>query len=150
MALIAARTLVPGDATATALVLDEPLSFWGGVDPATGRLIDVHHPQAGASLTGVVLVMPSGRGSSSSSYVLAEAIRAGTGPAAVVLGEPDGIVALGALVAAELYGTAVPVVVPSREDYATLGSGALLSVTARPAGAQLAPGAPGAPTAAGG
>lgn len=109
----------------------------------------MHHPQAGASLTGVVLVMPSGRGSSSSSYVLAEAIRAGTGPAAVVLGEPDGIVVLGALVASELYGTAVPVVVPSREDYATLGSGEALIVTARPDGAQLAQAGPGAPDATG-
>jgi predicted aconitase with swiveling domain len=55
--------------------------------------------------------MPSGRGSSSSSYVFAEAIRAGIAPAAVVLGEADAIVALGAIVAAELYGIEVPVVV---------------------------------------
>jgi predicted aconitase with swiveling domain len=65
----------------------------------------------GSSLAGRVLVMPSGRGSSSSSYVLAEAIRAGTAPVAVVLGAADAIVALGAIVAAELYGIAVPVVV---------------------------------------
>jgi hypothetical protein len=62
--------------------------------------------------------MPAGRGSSSSSYVLAEAIRAGTAPAAIVLGEPDPIVALGAIVAAELYGVDVPVVVAAggRDD----------------------------------
>ena len=95
-----ARTLVPGMATGEVLVLDEPLSFWGGLDPETGALIDAHHPQVGASLAGRVLVMPSGRGSSSSSYVLAEAIRAGTAPVAVVLGEADAIVALGAIVAA--------------------------------------------------
>jgi predicted aconitase with swiveling domain len=106
-----ARALCPGRASGDALVLDAPLSFWGGLDPATGRLIDVHHPQHGEVLAGRVVVMPSGRGSSSSSYVLAEAIRAGTAPAAVVLGEPDAIVALGAIVAAELYGTEVPVVV---------------------------------------
>lgn len=105
------RTLVPGDAEGEALVLEEPLSFWGGLDPATGRLIDAHHPQLGELVTGRVLVMPSGRGSSSSSSVLAEAIRAGTAPAAIVLFEPDPIVALGAIVARELYGTAVPVVV---------------------------------------
>ena len=106
-----ASVLVPGTATGEVLALDDPLSFWGGLDPATGRLIDAHHPQAGASLTGTVLVMPAGRGSSSSSYVLAEAIRAGTAPAAIVLGEPDAIVALGAIVAGELYGIEVPVVV---------------------------------------
>ena len=108
------RALTPGVARGPVLVLDEPLSFWGGLDPATGALIDAHHPQAGETLAGVVLWMPSGRGSSSSSYVFAEAIRAGTAPAAVVLGEADAIVALGAIVAAELYGIEVPVVVASR------------------------------------
>jgi predicted aconitase with swiveling domain len=103
--------LVPGVGTGKALVLDEPLSFWGGLDPATGRLIDAHHPQLGATLTGRVLAMPSGRGSSSSSYVFAEAIRAGTAPVAVVLTEPDPILALGAIVASELYGVDVPIVV---------------------------------------
>jgi len=106
-----ARTLVPGEATGDVLVLEEPLSFWGGVDPDTGKVIDVHHPQRGANVRGKVLVMPGGRGSSSSSSVLAESIRSGTGPVAIVLLEPDPIVALGAIVARELYGTVVPVVV---------------------------------------
>lgn len=106
-----ARALAPGLATGEVLVLAEPLSFWGGLDPETGTLIDAHHPQVGASLTATVLVMRSGRGSSSSSYVLAEAIRAGTAPAAVVLAEADPIVVLGAIVAQELYGISLPVVV---------------------------------------
>jgi predicted aconitase with swiveling domain len=105
------RTLVAGEATGPALVLEEPLSFWGGIDPATGRIVDVHHPQHGASVTGTVLVMPAGRGSSSSSSVLAEAIRMGTAPSAIVLRGADPIVALGAIVARELYGVTVPVVV---------------------------------------
>jgi hypothetical protein len=105
------RTLVPGTARGTALVLDEPLSFWGGIDPATGDVIDVRHPQHGSNVAGRILVMPSGRGSSSSSSVLAESIRAGTAPAAIVLGEPDPILALGAIVARELYRRSVPVVV---------------------------------------
>lgn len=111
-----ATTLVAGEAQGRALVLDEPLSFWGGVDPATGDIVDVHHPQRGANVAGRVLVMPSGRGSSSSSSVLAEAIRAGTAPAAIVLAEPDPILALGAIVARELYDVAMPVVVASRVD----------------------------------
>ena len=105
------RTLVPGTAEGRALVLDEPLSFWGGVDPETGDITDVRHPQHGASVTGRILVMPSGRGSSSSSSVLAESIRAGTAPAAIVLGEADPILALAAIVARELYGRVTPVVV---------------------------------------
>ena len=68
--------------------LDEPLSFWGGLDPETGTIVEVSHPQRGRSVAGRILVMPSGRGSSSSATVLAEAIRRGTGPAGIVLGEP--------------------------------------------------------------
>jgi predicted aconitase with swiveling domain len=114
-----AQVLVPGTATGPAVVLEEPLSFWGGFDPATGRLVDPHHPQVGAALAGCVLVMPAGRGSSSSSSVLAEAVRAGTAPAALVLGEPDPIVALGAIVAEELYGSAPPIVVAPQPGLVT-------------------------------
>ena len=95
--------------TGRALVLDEGLSLWGGMDPATGLLIDARHPQRGASLTGRIVVMPSGRGSSSSASVLAEAVRARTAPAAILLGEPDLILSIGAAVAEELYGVRVPV-----------------------------------------
>lgn len=91
------------------LVLDEPLSLWGGVDPTTGTIVDVHHPQRGHCIAGRVVVMPSGRGSSSSASVLAEMARRGTAPAAIVLGEPDLILAIGAEVAWELYGVRVPV-----------------------------------------
>lgn len=108
-----ARVLLAGEAQARVLRLDQSLSFWGGLDPVTGRIIDRRHPQHGESMTGTVLVMPGGRGSSSSSTVLAEAIRLGTAPAAIVLTEPDSIVALGALVAEELYGIVVPVLLMS-------------------------------------
>ena len=120
---IGALALAPGLATGEVLVLAEPLSFWGGLDPETGTLIDAHHPQVGASLTAAVLVMRSGRGSSSSSYVLAEAIRAGTAPAGIVLGEPDDIIVIGALVASELYGITVPVVVGSATTLGAIRNG---------------------------
>lgn len=124
------RTLVAGRATGLALVLHAPLSFWGGLDPATGELIDTHHPQQGAVVTDRILVMPSGRGSSSSSYILAEAIRAGTAPAAIVLREADGIVALGAIVARELYGTTIPVGVLDADAYDAIADGALVEMVA--------------------
>jgi uncharacterized protein len=123
-----ARALVPGPAEGSALVLSEPLSFWGGVDAADGTIIDRHHPQAGESVRGKVLVMPSGRGSSSSSSVLAEAIRAGTGPVAIVLAEPDGILALGALVASKLYGRTTPVVVVDDQTYRSIISEAEVEI----------------------
>lgn len=86
------------------LTLSEPLSFWGGIDPHTGRIIDANHPQVGESITGKVLRMPHSRGSSSSPSVLAESLRLGTGPSAIVLDRPDPMVVLGALVARLLYG----------------------------------------------
>jgi hypothetical protein len=104
------RPLVRGTANGNVRLLEAPLSFWGGLDPATGCIIDHRHPQCGACVTGCVLVMPGARGSSSSSTVLAEAIRRGTAPAAIVLAESDPIVVLGAVVAEILYHRTVPVV----------------------------------------
>ena len=112
------------EVTGRALVLAEPLSLWGGMDPATGVLIDAHHPQRGASLAGRVVVMASGRGSSSSASVLAEAVRAGVAPAAILLGEPDLILAIGSTVAEELYGRSVPVVVLPPQALAAIRDGA--------------------------
>ncbi|HJS27237.1 MAG TPA: DUF126 domain-containing protein [Actinomycetota bacterium] len=131
-----ARTLVPGTGRGEVLVLDEPLSFWGGVDPATGEVIDVRHPQRGANVAGRVLLMASGRGSSSSSSVLAEAVRAGTAPAAIVLAEPDPILALGAIVARELYGREVPIVVSSGRD---VRDGDVVTVLAETSVAEILP-----------
>ena len=117
------RFLVEGPVDGTALVLAEPLSFWGGLDPITGEIVEANHPQRGEVVTGRVLVMPSGRGSSSSATVLAESIRLGTGPAGVVLGEADEIVAIGALAAEALYGVTTAVFLASRGDYAAIRQG---------------------------
>ncbi|MGZ6256178.1 MAG: aconitase X swivel domain-containing protein [Candidatus Limnocylindria bacterium] len=122
------RVLADGVAEGRALVLDEPLSFWGGVDPATGSIIDTRHPQLGASVAGRVLVMSAVRGSSSSSSVLAETVRAGCGPAAVLLGEPDLILAVGAVVAGELYGSRLPVLQLDPDDLAAIPDGAPVSI----------------------
>jgi predicted aconitase with swiveling domain len=116
--------------TTRALVLDEPLSLWGGLDPATGEIIDVHHPQRGARVTRRVLVMPAGRGSSSSASVRAEAARAGTAPAAIVLREPDLILAIGAAVAEELYDVRIPVLVVDEATYSGIVDGEPFEVPA--------------------
>lgn len=104
-------SLVPGEASGELVVLESPLSFWGGYDPVAGVIIDRSHPQHGLSLAGKIVVMGHGRGSSSSSSVLAESLRLGTGPAAIVLAEADQILVTGALVAHLLYQTECPVVV---------------------------------------
>lgn len=126
--VIAARTLLPGR-TAGEIVRLEPLSFWGGFDAATGRVDEPSHPQFGAVLTDRILVMATGRGSSSSSSVIAESIRARTAPAAIVLREVDPIIATGVMVAAELYGTRIPVVVVG-EGWDELTTGSWITIAA--------------------
>lgn len=108
---MSARFLLGDMVEGSALVLDEPLSLWGGLDPTTGAIVDRLHPQVGAVVTDRVLVLPAGRGSSSSSSVLAESIRIGTAPRALVLTETDQVLLVGALVAAELYDRLCAVVV---------------------------------------
>lgn len=103
--------LIPGEVSGIALRLSEPLSFWGGVDPTTGLIVEERHPQHGQQVTAKILSMPHGRGSSSSSAVLAESLRLGTGPAAIILDQIDSILIVGALVARELYGSVCPMVV---------------------------------------
>jgi hypothetical protein len=131
--IIHGRTLHPGSATGTPIRLTAPLSFWGGTDDQ-GRIVDAHHPQCGAILTARILLMESGRGSSSASSVLAEQIRAGTAPAAIILSRPDPIIPLGALIAAELYHLDLPVVVA---PYDAVPDTALLQVSATPSQATI-------------
>ncbi len=126
--------LVGGRTEGPILSLAEPLSFWGGFDAHTGAIIDRHHPQFGAVLTGHIVVMQSGRGSSSASSVIAEAIRIGTAPAAIVLHEPDEIVALGAIVADEMYGIAMPVVVVDDETFKSMTRARFASIVGTIAG----------------
>jgi predicted aconitase with swiveling domain len=127
--LRSAQVSAPGDAQGTALVLAEPVSFWGGVDVATGRIVDRSHPDRDARVTGTVLVMTGGRGSSSSSAVLAEMIRTRTAPAAIVLATPDPILTVGAIVADTLYGLRCPIVVCPIEGLET-GQGLRVAATA--------------------
>lgn len=122
------RVLVPGRARGRALRLAAPLSFWGGFDPATGVVLDRHHPQAGAALAGRVVVMPESRGSAGTPAAIAEAIRRGTAPAAFLLAAADVNIATGALVAAELYGTAVPVLTLDPDAHARIPDGAMIAV----------------------
>ncbi len=120
---IRTTVLNPGRCRAWALVLDEPLSFWGGFDPVHGIIVDHHHPQRGTCLAGKVLVMPGSRGSAGTPAGVAESIRRGTGPAAVLLGSADVNIAIGAMVADRLYGGATAVLAVAPEDYPRLRTG---------------------------
>ena len=119
----------PGTADGEVLLLTEPVSFWGGVDHH-GEIIDVHHAQHKAKMTNKILVMPSGRGSSSATAVLAELIRTGDGPLAIVMLQCDTILVIGALVSAEIYDISMPIVELDREQYAQLSDGMHVTVDA--------------------
>ena len=120
MAAVRGRCLVAGHARGRLAWAPLGLSFWGGVDPASGRVIDRHHPLHGLELAGRILAIPSGRGSCTGSAVLLELLLAGRGPAALVLAEPDEILSLGAIVAEELFGRSLPVVSLGAEAFAAL------------------------------
>lgn len=137
MTNFSATTLMEGSAEAPAFVLAEPLSFWGGVDSATGRIIDQWHPQSGQSISGSILVMEAGRGSSSGSSVLAEAIRRKTAPAGIILLKRDAIVVTGAMVAEALYGIGCPVALARPEDWAEISVARHLAIDAGDREAQI-------------
>lgn len=115
-----AMLLAGGDASGAVLVCDEGLSFWGGVDPETGRIIDAHHPQAGACVSGKVLMMPTSRGSCSGSGVLLELALSGLAPAVLVFEEDEEVLTLGAMVAERIFERPVTVVRLPADAYAAL------------------------------
>ncbi len=96
--LIAGRPV----ARAPALVLGAPISFWGGVDPATGTIIMPRHPDCGASIAGTALFIPAMIGSSSAASVMLELVHNGSAPAVLVFGEPDAILIAGLIAAREM------------------------------------------------
>jgi len=114
------RAIVPGSAAGTALVSKEPLSFWGGICPRTGEVIDRRHELSRACVTGKVFVLPTGRGSSTSSATLMQSIKAGVAPAAIINLSVDPILALGSIVSDELYRQTVPIVILTQKDFSSI------------------------------
>ena len=104
------RVLVSGEASGPLLRLERPLSFWGGIDPESGRVIAPGHPQENELISGHVIALERSIGSSSGSSVLLELLNQGCGPLGIILKQPDEILALGALVAQEIGISSIPVV----------------------------------------
>ena len=128
--LIQGEPIVAGAAQGEALVSSEPLSFWGGYDFHTGEIIDRRHPLSGQVAAGRVLAVPFTRGSSTTTAVLLEAVRAGTAPAAILTTGPDHFFALASIVADEMYARPIPVVALPTAAFATLRSGQWVEVRA--------------------
>jgi cis-L-3-hydroxyproline dehydratase len=126
--VIAGRPIVAGEAAGAALVTSEALSFWGGYDFHTGTIIDRHHPLAGVRATGRILAVPFSKGSSTTTAVLLEAVRAGTAPAAIVTTGVDSFFALASIVADVMYGKSFPVVALEPADFRSLVTGRQLAI----------------------
>lgn len=107
--ILRGTALIAGRASGEVLHANTGLSFMGGVEAATGRIIDVHHPLCGASVAGKILAIPSGRGSCSGSLVIFELLMNGQAPAALVFRHKETILTLGVLLAAELFQRGIPV-----------------------------------------
>ncbi|RFB80171.1 aconitase X swivel domain-containing protein [Methylovirgula sp. 4M-Z18] len=103
MTPLQADVLLPGaDVVAEPLILRGPISFWGGVDPKTGTIIDVRHPDRDQVIHNRILCLPGTIGSSSAAAVMLELIHAERAPAALILNAPDAILLLGIVVAREM------------------------------------------------
>ena len=126
--MIAGRPIVEGTAEGEALVTNEALSFWGGYDFHTGDIIDQHHPLAGVRAAGRILVVPFSKGSSTTTAVLLEAVRAGTAPAAILTTGVDSFFALASIVADVMYAKSFPVIALEPNDAAALQTGMHVSV----------------------
>lgn len=122
------RVVIAGEAEGPVLYSDEPLSFWGGYDAANGRITDPHHPLAGKTGAGQVLVLPATRGSSTTAAVLLEAIRRGTAPAALITRGVDAFVALAAFVGEEMYPAVPPIVAVDADAFRAIAAWPRLSV----------------------
>ncbi len=126
--MIAGRPIVAGAARGTALVSASPLSFWGGYDFRTGQIIDRHHPLAGVRAAGRILAVPFTKGSSTTTAVLLEAVRAGTAPAAILTTGIDAFFALASIAADAMYAKPFPVIALTAVDFARLRTGVHLTV----------------------
>ena len=117
------RSIVPGEAQGAVLLSQVPLSLWGGIDPKSGEIIDQRHDRTGEFVVGRILAIPSEKGSSTGSAVLLELVRAGKAPVAIITCHLAPIVALGAIIARELYAASLPILLVSEEAFLSLVDG---------------------------
>ncbi|MDO6563546.1 DUF126 domain-containing protein [Amphritea sp. 1_MG-2023] len=129
MAEYKGRVLNKGQVSGDVLLLDEPLSFWGGYDPETGVILDKQHPQVGLVMTGKIVVMPGTRGSSGTPGVLGESLRLGTGPLGLILNKGDINVTAAAMIVSTLYNIDCPVIELDVDAFAQLVDNIPLSIS---------------------
>lgn len=97
--ILQGRPLVPGHGLGKALVSLKPISFLGGIDPKTGKVIEKGHDLRGKNVRGTILCFPHGHGSTVGSYVLYSLARKGVAPSAMINTTADPVVVVGAVIA---------------------------------------------------
>jgi hypothetical protein len=96
--MLQGRVIKAGQAEGVALVSPEPMGFFGMINAETGIVIEKGHPLEGESVAGRILVFPTGKGSTVSSYSLYRLAKAGLAPLAIINAESEPIVAVGAII----------------------------------------------------
>ncbi len=128
--ILKGRCLVWGKSEGEAVVSSKPLSFFGGIDPETGCVIDSSHELFGQSISGKVLVFPFGKGSSTTSLIILELVRVGKAPAAIINIRTEPILATGPVVSRHFYGKEIPIVNLDEDAFKELKTGQCVVVNA--------------------
>jgi predicted aconitase with swiveling domain len=131
MKVLQSEVLLEGRAQGHVLRLSADISFWGGVDPESGRIIDRRHPNFGDSVVGKILAMRRSIGSSSGSSILLELFRRKRAPSGIILVEADMVVVLGVVVAREMGFASIPVVRISEREFLKLPETASIDLSGK-------------------
>ncbi|MDO5412684.1 MAG: aconitase X swivel domain-containing protein [Candidatus Limivicinus sp.] len=118
--MLKCKVAVSGNVRAELMWCNEPMSFWGTVDPQSGDIRDNRHPFYQQNMKGKVLAFPTPKGSSGTGLIILEQVRTDCAPAAIINVRSDPVVLTGPLIAKRFYGVSIPVVNLSEEDYAKL------------------------------
>ncbi len=121
--MLKGRCIIPGRARGDLLVTSQPISFWGGVDPQTGRISDPRHELFNQSITAKILAFPYGKGSSTGSLMILELLRTDKAPAAIINIRTEPILATGPIVGRYFYGKTIPIITIKKTDFMCLTSG---------------------------
>ncbi|MHC4292597.1 MAG: aconitase X swivel domain-containing protein [Planctomycetota bacterium] len=115
---IKCKPLVAGYGRGKILATQQSISFWGGVDPASGNIVDPRHELFKKSIIGKVLAFPYGKGSAAAPLVLLELAKQGTAPAAIINIDIDPLLVAGPIISKHFYNRTIPVVTLNGETFA--------------------------------
>ena len=126
--IVKCRPLVAGHGRGKILITQQNISFWGGVDPLNGMIIDPRHELFDQSIPGRILAFPYGKGSAAAPLVLLELAKQTTAPAAIINIETDPLLVAGPIISKHFYGTSFPVVTLARAAFDRLQTGQAATV----------------------